>query len=228
MAPVLRPSVWGRLLGAIVVCGAFGISSASPTFAQERTAIPRLAIVVLDRDALYAQSAFGQRIRAELEDASQRLSAENRRIEAALVDEERRLTEQRATLDPASFRLLANEFDERVEDIRTAQDTKARTLTLQAERASQVFFELAGPVLGDLAQRSGALVVLDRRNVLAASDQVDITARALAEIDRVVGEGPGLDAMIDAQVQLPTQRPDGLLQPTAPVEPSAPEAPAAE
>lgn len=221
-----RLSDWHRLLGAALLCGMIG--GAAPVQAQERTPIPRLAIVVLDRDALYAQSAFGQRIRAELEAASQRLSAENRRIEAALVDEEQRLTEQRVGMDPAAFRRIADEFDTRVEGIRGAQDAKARRVTQQAERASQVFLELAGPVLSDLAQRTGALVVLDRRNVLAASDQVDITVRALEEINRVVGSGPGLEAMLDAQGQAPTPRPDGLLRPDTSQELLTPEAPASE
>jgi len=170
--------------------------------------IPRLAIVVLDRDALYTNSLFGQRIRREIEAASQALSLENRRIEAALVAEEQALTDQRAQMDPAAFRAMADEFDTRVEDIRQAQDVKGRALAQQAEQASQLFFEFAGPVLTELAQRTGALVVLDRRTVLAAADQVDITLRAIAEVDRVVGQGPGLEAMMDAQVQVPTQRPE--------------------
>ena len=168
---------------------------------------PRLAIVVLDRDALYTNSLFGQRIRREIEAASQALSLENRRIEAALVAEEQVLTDQRGQMDPAAFRAMADEFDTRVEEIRQAQDVKGRALAQQAEQASQLFFEFAGPVLTDLAQRTGALVVLDRRTVLAAADQVDITLRAIAEVDRVVGAGPGLEAMMDAQVQVPTQRP---------------------
>lgn len=212
MRPRVRHDLAGALrgiaLGAALVTGA----PAGPVFAQD-TSVPRVAIVVLDREALYANSLFGQRIRREIEAASQALSMENRRIEAALVAEEQALTEQRATMEPDAFRVLANDFDVRVEEIRSAQEIKGRALSQQAEQASQTFFQIAGPVLADLAQRSGALVVLDRRTVLAAVDQVDITARAIAEVDRVVGDGPGLDAMLEGRVQVPTQRPEGLSRP---------------
>lgn len=198
----------GRALARMVLAATLAWLPMVPAMAQAPLAeIPRLAIVVLDRDVLYTNSLFGQRIRREIEAASQALSLENRRIEAALVAEEQVLTDQRGQMDPAAFRAMADEFDTRVEEIRQAQDVKGRALAQQAEQASQLFFEFAGPVLTDLAQRTGALVVLDRRTVLAAADQVDITLRAIAEVDRVVGAGPGLEAIIDAQVQVPTQRP---------------------
>lgn len=207
---------WGGAFRRLTLALALALGAPSGGAVAQDSAAPRIAVVVLDREALYAGSLFGQRIRREMEAASQALSMENRRIEASLVAEEQSLTDQRATMDVAAFRVLANEFDIRVEEIRSAQEIKGRALTQQAEQASQMFFQIAGPILTDLAQRSGALVVLDRRTVLAAADQVDITARAIAEVNEVVGEGPGLDAMLEGRVQVPTQRPEGLSRPPGP------------
>jgi Skp family chaperone for outer membrane proteins len=216
----MRHGFGGTLVRAMLAASLAWLPMSPATAQNTPGAVPRLAIVVLDRDALYAGSLFGQRIRREIEAASQALSRENRRIEAALVAEEQVLTDQRAQMGPAAFRAMADEFDTRVEEIRQAQDVKGRALAQQAEQASQLFFEFAGPVLTELAQRTGALVVLDRRTVLAAADQVDITTRAIAEVDRTVGAGPGLEAMMDAQVQVPTQRPEGLSRPPIPDAPA--------
>ena len=55
-------------------------------------------ILTVDQEDLFTQSAFGRRIRAELEEASRALAAENRRMEAELTAEERTLTDRRGSL----------------------------------------------------------------------------------------------------------------------------------
>lgn len=178
-------------LGALVLPGA--------ALAQS-LGIPQVPVVVLDRDRLYAGSAFGQRILRDIEAASRALQTENRRIESELSQEEQRLTDQRATMDTAEFRILAQDFDARVEAIRRAQEVKALAITQQAEQAQAVFFEVAGPVLQRLAVEAGALVILDRRSVIASADQIDITDLAIARINAQLGEGEGLVAIVDRNV----------------------------
>ena len=178
-----------RLAAAISV--ALGLWPAfAPAEGQPmRQGIPQSAVVVLDRDALYSGSLFGQRVARDIEAASQELARENRRIEQELQAEERDLTERRATLPAEEFRALAGDFDARVTEIRETQDAKARAIAQQSERAQQLFLERANPILVDLARETGALVILDRRFVLASADQVDITALAAQRIDAVLGEG---------------------------------------
>ncbi|WP_281825461.1 OmpH family outer membrane protein [Jannaschia rubra] len=180
----LRPAI-----AALFIC-------AGPVAAQETgegLGVPQSAVVVLDRDALFATSLFGQRVTRDIEAETSALAAENRRIEAELEAEERELTQRRKTMEPGEFRELAAEFDTRVNGIREAQDAKARAIAQQGERAQQLFFDRANPVLVDLARETGALVILDRRIVIASADQVDITALAQSRIDAALGEGVATD-----------------------------------
>ena len=183
------------ILGAVV----WVFQAAAPSHAQLSIgevgglSLPQMSVVVLDRDALYANSLFGQRVRGDVEAALSELTSQNRRIEAELEAEEQRLTEMRATTETADFRALAIAFDEKVEGIRRAQSAKERAISQQTDRAQALFFEQARPVLSRLAIDSGALVILDRRSVIAAADQVDITTEAVARIDEVLGEGAGLE-----------------------------------
>lgn len=151
--------------------------------------VPQSAVVVLDRDALFAGSLFGARVRRDIAAASDALVAENRQIEVALEAEERELTDRRALMDAEAFRRLAANFDARVTEIRQTQDAKARAITQQGDRAQQLFLERANPILVELAQETGALVILDRRMVIASADQIDITQLARERIDSVLGEG---------------------------------------
>ena len=156
--------------------------------------MPQSAVVVLDRDALFVGSRFGARVRRDIAAASDALVAENRHIETMLEAEERALTDRRAAMDADAFRELAAEFDARVTGIRQTQDAKARAITQQGDRAQQVFLERANPILVALAREVGALVILDRRMVIASADQIDITALARARIDAVLGEGEAIQA----------------------------------
>ena len=194
--------------------------TAAPLGAQQAdvpsVGVPQSAVVVLDRDALFAGSLFGQRVARDIEAASSELAAENRRIEAELEAEEKALTERRAEMDRSDFRQLASEFDSRVNDIRQSQDAKTRAIAQQSERAQALFFEAANPVLVELARETGALVILDRRIVIASADQVDITALARERIDAALGEGGSL------RQPAPQQRP----VPDAPPQSDPPAAPA--
>jgi Skp family chaperone for outer membrane proteins len=128
-------------------------------------------------------------VRAEIDQASATLAVENRRIEAELVEEERRLTRRRAEMPREEFEKLAEEFDARVEAIREDQDAKGRAITQRSDRAQTVFLERVNPLLVALAREVGALVILDRRTVIASAEGVDVTERALQRIDEVLGDG---------------------------------------
>lgn len=155
--------------------------------AQERVQTP---ILTLNQEALYARSLFGQRVEQELQRASEELAAENRRIEAALVAEEAQLTEDRPTMDPAAFRELAEDFDERVTGIRRAQADKRASLQRIADSERTRFFELAYPVLLRMVEEIGALAILDQSAIIIAARLIDVTETAIARVDAEIGAAP--------------------------------------
>lgn len=169
--------------------GLFGLwllLAALPALAQDR---PAGGVLTLDPDRLFAESAFGQRLAAEIGRASERLAAENREIETRLTAEERSLTARRTTLPPEEFRALADAFDAKVSRLRQEQDAKALALQRREEESRQNFSRRALPVLLDLTAELGAQVVLDTRAVLLSASGIEITDQALARIDAALGDG---------------------------------------
>lgn len=169
---------------AITVAGAFPVPGSAQTLG--RLVSP---ILTIDRDQLFAQTQFGQRVNRELEAASNAMAAESRNIEAALEEEERQITEQRATLEAAAFRELAEAFEEKVQALRQERDAVEANLRRQIEEAQTEFFEQIGPILGSLVRERGAVMILDRRAILLSAADVDITAAAIERIDAVLGDG---------------------------------------
>lgn len=163
------------------------LTVATPTMAQTVQPSP---VLTLDQDRMYTASAFGKRVQADLQQSSRLLSDENRKIESALEEEESRLTLERADMDPAEFRKLATDFDERVTGIRRAQAAKSDNIRKQAEAERARFFELAFPILLELVEETGAVAVLNNAAVIFSIRQIDITDVVIERIDASVGAAP--------------------------------------
>ncbi len=172
---------------------AAGLVLSAPVAAQTTLEVAP-PIVTIDRDRLFAETDFGKSVQAEIENRAATLGAENRRIETDLIAEEQSLTTARETLSPEEFRVLADAFDQKVQQLRSEQDTKSREVQRFSEEAQQRFLELIIPVLGELLRERGALIVMDRRDVFLSAGSIDITEEAIARIDERLGEaGNGQD-----------------------------------
>lgn len=179
--------VWLAALG--IGCAAL---LAGHVAAQDGLQIPS-PILTVDQEALFNNSALAETISAEIEKRGEALAAENREIEARLVAEELDLTEKRPTMDPGEFRELADAFDEKVQKLRTEQDTKTRELQRMREQERQSFLRRISPILSEIVRERGAVVVLDRRAVFLSADTIDITQDAIARINAAFegDAGPG-------------------------------------
>ncbi|MGL4310732.1 MAG: OmpH family outer membrane protein [Paracoccaceae bacterium] len=156
---------------------------------SETTIIAPSPILVIDQDRLFDESAFGRRVRAEVEAASAEAAAESRKIEAQLTAEEKSLTERRPDLTPEEFRDLADAFDKRVTKFRDEQAEKASAIAAQQEAERKRFLDVALPVLGEIVRDNGAVAMLEKRSVFLSARSIDVTDRAIAAIDARIGDG---------------------------------------
>jgi Skp family chaperone for outer membrane proteins len=147
-------------------------------------------ILTIDPERLYAESDYGQQTTREIEALGAELTAENRRIEEELTAEERALTEQRADMAPSDFRVLADAFDEKVQEIRREQDAKTRDLNRLLEERQVAFLNAAAPVLEQLMREAGAAVILERRSVFLSANAIDITQIAISRLNAAGIVGP--------------------------------------
>lgn len=145
-----------------------------------------VAILTMDPDRLFAESAFGRQTLLMVEGDAQSLQAENRRIEADLEVEERSLTDRRGTMAPEAFRAAADAFDAKVQGIRAAQTAKARELAQQRDMARQQFLQATAPVLAAIMADRGAVAIIDRSAIILSFDRVDITDLAISRVDAVL------------------------------------------
>ena len=166
-----------------------GLLCAAPVSAQE-LGLPQSAILTISSERLFSASRFGQEVEASIEAEGRALAAENRAIEAELTAEEQDLTARRPDMEPEAFRELADAFDRKVQEIRKAQDTKARALAKQRDEARALFFDAARPVLAELMREAGAGVILERSSVFLSANATDVTDLAITRIDATFRAAP--------------------------------------
>ena len=177
-----------RLLRLLWVVMALAFFAGGQADAQSRP-LPPSSVLIIDSERLYAESAFGKRVLAEQQAEAAVLAAEYRRIEAELREEEQMLTEKRSEMSPEDFRMVADAFDTRVEEIRETQQQRENDLIALGDSERQRFFAQLGPVLEAVLRESGALVVLEKRTVFASSSALDVTDRVLEQADLIIGDG---------------------------------------
>lgn len=169
---------------------ALALSGAGTAFAQQQQQSPTSGglergtiispVLTIDSERIFIESDFGRSVAVQIEADGSALAAENRQIEAALEAEERELTDKRAELTPEEFRVLANAFDEKVQETRRAQTAKGQAINTMLEDEREVFLTAAAPVLERLMREAGAAVILERRSVFVSANAIDITEDAIA------------------------------------------------
>ncbi len=157
------------------------------------------AILVVNQERLLTGSERGQALLAAEEAARERMRTEARAIDSAFEEEERSLTARRAELDAPTFRALADAFDARVVAARREQDARAAALAAEFDAGRRRFYAAVAPILVGLMERHGAQAILDENIVLMASQELNITDAAIAEIDAMPGG--------DIPVELPQSGP---------------------
>ena len=151
--------------------------------------LPQSGILTIQPDRLFSESAFGKRVEREIEAEGAVLTAENRRIEAELRAEELELTERRSRMEADAFRVLADAFDQKVQQTRRRQDQKLREINQMGEQARREFISASLPVLQQILRETGAGAILDHSSVFLSADTADITSLAIQRIDEVLGDG---------------------------------------
>lgn len=146
-------------------------------------------VATLDRERLLSESAYGVSISTTFSQRQSALVAENERLLAELEQEERDLTEVRKTASAEDFALLARAFDDKANAIRDEQDAKAIALAKLLDSTRTRFFREVEPIIVEVMQEEGVLILLNEQAVMLNLGGADITARVLARLDQLYQDG---------------------------------------
>ncbi|WP_417245047.1 OmpH family outer membrane protein [Celeribacter sp.] len=145
-------------------------------------------VLVFDRTRVLSQSAAGQALETEIEEARAALLAENEQIYADLETEEQEIADAKPLMSEEAFRLRAQEFDTKVTEARSAQDQKARDIqTLYDDRIGEIEKKM-NDALATIARDLGAVVVFERGQVYLMNGAIDISRLVIEKLDEDLAE----------------------------------------
>ncbi|WP_417253149.1 OmpH family outer membrane protein [Celeribacter sp.] len=145
-------------------------------------------VLVFDRSRVLSQSAAGQALETEIEEARAALLAENEQIYADLETEEQEIADAKPLMSEEAFRLRAQEFDTKVTEARSAQDQKARDIqTLYDDRIGEIEKKM-NDALATIARDLGAVVVFERGQVYLMNGAIDISRLVIEKLDEDLAE----------------------------------------
>lgn len=166
-----------------------GPTGVAPLVVPSAEPVQSLPIMTIDQERLFLESAWGQRAQTMIEEQGRALAEENERLADDFLREEQELTELRETLDPEEFRRRADEFDQRVTEVRRERDAAARDFQQLADQERVRFFQVALPILAQMMQEREAVVVLDQRMIFVSAESIDVTDELIARVDAEGGDG---------------------------------------
>ena len=146
-------------------------------------------VLILDSERLFVETLYGRKIAADLAAQAAELQAENDRIVEQLTEEERSLTLRRPEMTPEAFRIAAEAFDAKVQDVRRVRDAKNLELQQSSAEGRAQFEERIRGIVGNIMLERGAALVLEQRTVILSIRAANITDDAIARIDATLGDG---------------------------------------
>lgn len=146
-------------------------------------------VLIVDTDRLFVETVYGRQIAADLAAQAAAVQAENDRIVQELTEEERSLTLRRSEMTPEAFRIAAEAFDAKVQDVRRVRDAKNLELQKVSVERRARFEERVQGIVANIMLERGAAMVLEQRMVILSVRAANITDTAIARIDAELGNG---------------------------------------
>ncbi len=190
MSGLVRADVIARLwriAGLAVFLMSWGLagpalSQAAGSAAQDASKA-QIAIIVVDRDRVLRDSVPAQRLAAREQAERIELGRELDQLRADLEAEEAEIAKLRETGTKEDFEARVRLFDQRVREARQTSQQKGEALQTRFATERRSLAAALDPVLFDVMNEHGAVLVLDARNVIASRSGANVTEEVIERFD---------------------------------------------
>lgn len=161
----------------------FALTAAMPLVATPATAVGPAVVLIVNTDAVFAQSKVGQSIRSQFEEQAKQLRAEGQKMDSSLQADEKKLSEERALLSQDDLKKKVQDLQRRAAEFQQSMQQKSQALQLGLQRANAKVEAALRPIFADVLKEKGGTVLLDQSVVLAGGADLDISAEVLKRLN---------------------------------------------
>ncbi len=157
---------------------------ANPAAAQDKGSVPAPVIIVIDLQEVVKQSTAGKAIIAQRDKYLQQYQAEFSKQEDSLRDAEKELTRQRTLVSPEAFADKRQAFEKKVVEAQRKAQERRRGLEQSFGKAMSELNQTLIKVSDELAQESGANIVLAKNQVFLHDSRMEYTKAAIERLNK--------------------------------------------
>lgn len=180
----------GRYIGLLAL---FVILIAGNAEAQQ-TAAPNaerpLRIIVLNLEEIRREAAVVKNVREQIAGYRKGFQADIQKEEDALRTANQELAKKRTILSPEAFAKERRQFEQRVVGVQKLVQKRKRQLDqAQIDAMLKVEAQL-NKIVGDIAQKREASIVLRRNQTILVARDIDVTAEVLTRLNKELAKVP--------------------------------------
>ena len=166
----------------LFVLGA-ALLAASAAWAQAAKT-PAAIILVVDMMRVQDQAVAAKSVQTQIRDFEAKLQAQAKAAEVKLKDDEAKLKQQQTILAPDQFDAQRRAFETRVGEEQRKLQERQRDIQIAVRKAQGALLQALEPVLKELLAERGGNILVDRRMILTAADNLDVTNSVIERLDK--------------------------------------------
>lgn len=161
----------------------FALAACLPMMSAPAMAVGPAVVLIVDTEAVFAQSKVGQNIRSQFEEQAKKLRAEGKKTDDALQADAKKLTEERALLSQEDLKKKVQDLQKREAEFQQSMQQKSQALQLGLQRANAKVEAALRPIFAEVLKEKGGTVLFDQSVVLAGGADLDISAEVLKRLN---------------------------------------------
>ncbi|MEQ8281151.1 MAG: OmpH family outer membrane protein [Parvibaculum sp.] len=172
-------SVVTRTLAAIAVLSL----SAAPVAVGSALAAGPAVILIVNTEAVFAQSKVGQSIRTQFQEQAKKLQAESTKAEEKLQADAKKLSDDRALLSQEDLQKKFQALQKNEMEHQQSMQEKGQALQLGVQQANAKVEAALRPIFAEVMKEKGGTVLFDQSVIVAGGSDLDISAEVLKRLN---------------------------------------------
>ena len=174
------------LAGALALSVTGIVAAGSIDNAQAQAARSAPVILIIDQQRVLGTSKAGQSMKPQLEKLQKNANDSLNNEVAKLTKEAEDLKKQKDLLSEEVWVQKAQQIAVKQNNLPVEREVKVRELQLSEQKALAEITEAMRPILKKIVEENGATLLLERSAVMYASQETDITAQVITELDKKI------------------------------------------
>jgi len=145
-------------------------------------------VYYLDLNFLMNNSLAGKSLSKKLKNKNEKNIVTFKKIEKDLVEEESKIIAQKNILNDDEFNKKIVSFKKKVSDFNNKKKKAISDFSNYKIEAETLLFKALTPILGDYVEKNSIAVLLDKKNIIIAKSELDLTSIIIKILDTKVKE----------------------------------------